>query len=40
VGIFYLSVAVIAAVAFPLTVRESVTFLAQTALRQGTTTTD
>jgi len=40
VGVFYLSVAVIAAVAIPLTVRESATFLAQTALRQGATATD
>ena len=34
VGLFCLSVAIIAAAAIPLTVRESATFLAQTARRQ------
>jgi predicted MFS family arabinose efflux permease len=40
VGLFCLSVAVIAAVAIQLTVRESATFLVQTALCQGQTATD
>jgi predicted MFS family arabinose efflux permease len=40
VGVCCLSVAVIAAVVIPLTVRESAAFLAQTALRQGATAID